>query len=99
MRNEEAAMRRLLAAAVVVMAVAAEQADAKDPRGEGLFGRGVIIDRNNGSVIPATTRLHPVIGSTQVTSHFNLPFTHKARYSTMMYNPLLGSFSSRSFKR
>lgn len=92
-------MRRILAAAVVMVTFAVGQADAKEPRGDGVFGKGVVIDRNNGSVIPTTTRLHPVIGSTQVTSHFNLPFSHKARYTTMMYNPLLGSFSSRTLKR
>jgi hypothetical protein len=91
-------MRKLLIAAVVMMTFAVGQADAKDPRGDGLLARGVVIDRDSSAVIPAVTRLHPVIGSTQIASHFNLPFTHKARDTTAMYNPLLGSLSSRTFK-
>jgi hypothetical protein len=52
-----------------------------------------------GDVVPAVTKLHPVVGSLHRTSHFNHPITHKARYSATMYNPMLGSFGTQTFKR
>jgi hypothetical protein len=52
-----------------------------------------------GDVVPAVTRLHPVIGSVQRTGHFTNPFTHKAKYSGVTYNPLQGTFGTQTFKR
>jgi hypothetical protein len=43
-------------------------------------------------------RMQPVVGSTQRTGHFNNPFTHKVKYTKMLYNPLLGTFAKQKFR-
>ena len=52
-----------------------------------------------GTPTSAVTRLQPVIGSVQRTSHFSNPFTHRAKYSGVTYNPVHGTFGTQKFRR
>jgi hypothetical protein len=92
-------MRRLLAVAVLL---AAGTAQAGEPFGP-VNGGSRVIERLSGYPVapnPAQTRLQPVVGTTRPDPrHFHNLFTHKVRYSTMMCNPLRGTFSTLRFKR
>jgi|GEM_PF-3460845 len=92
-------MRKFVVALVVLMAFAVGTADAQNIHGNVLTTKTATIDSRTGAVVPAVTRLHPVIGSVQRRGHFVNPFTHKARYSVTMYNPLLGSFGTQKVRR
>jgi hypothetical protein len=94
-------MRTFTIAVVVLLAgvVGAPAARAGDPfANHGPFVRTAAIN-TRGEVVPTVTRLHPVIGSLQRTGHFTNPFTHKARYTGTVYNPMLGTFGTQKFRR
>jgi hypothetical protein len=95
-------MRKFTGAVVMVVlasAAAAPRARAGDLfANHGPFVRTAALN-TRGDVVPAVTRLHPVVGSLQRTSHFTNPFTHKARYTGTVYNPLLGTFGTQKFRR
>jgi hypothetical protein len=93
-------MRRFVVAAVAVVALtlAAGRASAQHPR-DPMLAKTAFFDSRTGNVIPTVTRLHPVIGSLNRTSHLNNPLTHRARYTGVLYNPILGSFGTKSFRR
>src|SRR5262245_65488068 len=99
-------MRNVLGAvAVALITVPAVRADepfsitGAAPVTRGPTVRQATRDPYSGTAVPAVTRLHPVIGSVQRTSLFTNPLTHKARYTGLVYNPLLGSFGTQKFKR
>ncbi len=69
------------------------------PPAPGPTVRTATINPRTGTPTSAVTRLQPVIGSVQRTSHFSNPFTHKAKYSGVTYNPVLGTFGTQKFKR
>ncbi len=69
------------------------------PPAPGPTVRTATINPRTGAPTSAITRLQPVIGSVQRTSHFSNPFTHKAKYSGVTYNPVLGTFGTQKFKR
>lgn len=99
-------MKKMLATVVLALvAVPVVQAGDSGVFAGGISGnrpptaRTVVIDPRSGIAVPAVTRLHPVVGSVQRTSHFANPFTHKAKYSSVNYNPVLGSFSTQKFRR
>jgi hypothetical protein len=94
-------MRRFAVVALVLMASASSQtARASDVLGvPHTPNLRPVIASPRGEVVPQVTRLHPVIGSVHRVGHFTNPFTHKAKYSSLSYNPLLGSFSTQTFKR
>jgi hypothetical protein len=106
-------MKKLVAAAVLAL-VAAPTVRAADMNwfgpsplsvlngsssGGGPTVRSATIDPRSGTVVPAVTRLHPVIGSLQRTGHFTNPFTHKTKYTGTVYNPALGTFGTQKFRR
>ena len=91
-------MRRLLVAAVVMLAFTANQASAWPPQ-DPMIAKTAVFDNRSGAVVPTVTRLHPVIGSMNRTSHLNNPLTHKARYTGVLFNPLLGTFGTKTFRR
>lgn len=72
-------------------------AGSSAPRGT--LARTATIDSRSGAAIPAVTTLHPVVGSVQRKSHFTNPFTHKAKYTNTVYNPVLGQFGTNKFRR
>jgi hypothetical protein len=93
-------MRSVLiaAAAVVALASASGRAGAHPPPFAGPTLQTATIDRHTGTVVPATTRLQPVIGTVKpVPGHFHL-FGHKSQYSALMFNPLHGTFATHVFK-
>ena len=61
--------------------------------------RTATINSLSGQPISVVTRLQPVVGSVQRTSHFSNPFTHRAKYSGVTYNPVHGTFGTQKFKR
>ena len=69
------------------------------PPAPGPTVRTATINPRTGAPTSAVTRLQPVIGSVQRTSHFSNPFTHRAKYSGVTYNPVLGTFGTQKFKR
>ena len=90
-------MRKLIAVmalAVVLFAAGAQTARAGSP-----YVRTATIDPRSGQPVSVVTRLQPVVGSVQRTSHFTNPFTHKAKYTNSVYNPVFGTFSTQKFKR
>jgi hypothetical protein len=105
-------MRKLLAAVVVALAAAPTVLAGdlnpgpsplsvleRSPSGGGSTVRTATIDSRSGTVVPAATRLHPVIGSLHRTGHFTNPFTHKTKYTATVYNPALGTFGTQKFRR
>jgi hypothetical protein len=48
--------------------------------------------------VPPVARVQPIIGSTQRVSHFTNPITHKAKYTSKTYNPILGTFGKQKFR-
>lgn len=69
------------------------------PPAPGPTVRTATINPRTGTPTSAVTRLQPVIGSVQRTSHFSNPFTHRAKYSGVTYNPVHGTFGTQKFKR
>ena len=69
------------------------------PPAPGPTVRTATINPRTGTPTSAVTRLQPVIGSVQRTSHFSNPFTHRAKYSGVTYNPVLGTFGTQKFRR
>lgn len=65
----------------------------------GLTARTAGIDARSGGAVPAVTALNPVVGSVQRTGHFVHPHTGKTKYSQTVYNPVLGQFGARTFRR
>jgi hypothetical protein len=63
-----------------------------------LVGRGAVVDHHSGTAVPVVTRLHPVIGSVQQRGHTN-PVTGRSKYTSTVYNPVLGSFGTYKFRR
>jgi hypothetical protein len=105
-------MRNIVAAVALALATAptARAADLnwgpsplsaldRSTTGAGPTIRTATIDSRSGTVIPTTTRLHPVIGSLQRTGHFTNPFTNKTKYTGTVYNPALGTFGTQKFRR
>ncbi len=102
-------MRVSLCAIVVVLVASNVRADGPpaslpvvedatiEPVGYNPFKHGMVT--RTGKVLPTATRVQPVVGSVQRTSVLANPLTHKARYSGTVYNPLLGQFSTHSFRR
>jgi hypothetical protein len=91
-------MRNVLIAAVAVMVLAAGRAGAQPPTFAGPTLQTATFDRHTGTVVPATTRLQPVIGTVKpVPGRFHL-FGHKSQYSAMMFNPLHGTFATHIFQ-
>jgi hypothetical protein len=91
-------MRKLLIAAAAIMVLGSGSARAGGPF-DLVGGGGRIIDGLSGRPSAAPVRLQPVVGSVQRTGHFNNPFTHKAKYTKMVYNPLTGHFGRMKFKQ
>jgi hypothetical protein len=91
-------MKRIFVA-VVLMLLLVSSANRAEAGNRKLFARSAVINSRTGMPIPVTTRLQPVIGSVQRTSHFANPFTHKARYTSTVYNPVLGTFGNYKFRR
>ncbi len=69
------------------------------PPAPGPTVRTATINSLSGQPISVVTRLQPVVGSVQRTSHFSNPFTHKAKFSGVTYNPVLGTFGTQKFRR
>lgn len=95
-------MRRFAVVALVLIAsaVGSQTARASDVLGVPHTPQiRPIISSPRGDVVPAVTRLHPVIGSVQRTGHFTNPITHKTKYSALMYNPLSGTFGTQKYRR
>ena len=69
------------------------------PPAPGPTVRTATINPRTGTPTSAVTRLQPVIGSVQRTSHFSNPFTHRAKYSGVTYNPVHGTFGTQKFRR
>ncbi|MBN9118138.1 MAG: hypothetical protein J0I06_03065 [Planctomycetes bacterium] len=73
-----------------------------EPMGGGgtrsLVGRGAVVNPHSGTAVPVVTRLHPVVGSVQPRGHVN-PLTGKTKYTSTVYNPVLGSFGTYKFRR
>ena len=88
-----------VAAVLFVGPLGGQRVQAGDGLGhKGPFVRTATVN-TRGDVVPAVTRLHPVIGSVQRTGHFTNPFTHKSKYTGVVYNPLNGSFGTQKFRR
>ena len=95
-------MQKLVAMAVLVILVAAgsQTARAGSPGAHrGPTVRTATINPLSGTPVSVVTRLQPVVGSVQRTSHFSNPLTHKAKYTSTTYNPVLGTFGTQKFKR
>lgn len=90
-------MRKLIVALILFGTWAGEGLAAGAPRYP--LMRTAALDSRTGSVHTAVTRVQPVVGSLQRTSRFRNPFTHKAKYEMLTYNPLLGSFQPVKFRR
>ena len=90
-------MKRIFVAAAVALLLSTS-AQAADNWTQGLPTQSPLVNLRGDTSVPPVTRLHPVVGSIQRTSHFTNPFTHKAKYSSVMYNPVLGSFSKHKFR-
>jgi hypothetical protein len=90
-------MQKLFAAVAVVL-LASATASAGDPLRVGTGGNRVI-ENLSGYSVPSVTRLHPVVGSIQRHGRFTNPFTHKAKYTQMVYNPNLGTFGRMKFRQ
>ncbi len=58
-----------------------------------------VVDSRAGAARPSVTKLHPVVGSVHRTGHFTNPITHRTKYSDTVYNPVLGQFGLRTFRR
>jgi len=91
--------KRIVVSAVLVLLVTAPTVQAGGKLAGVPTVRTAVIDPRSGLAIPAVTKLHPVIGSVQRTSHITNPFTHKAKYSSVNYNPILGTFGTQKFKQ
>lgn len=90
-------MRRLLMAAAAVAALASGRAGAQVSTFAGPTMQTATIDRHTGTVVRATTRLQPVIGTVKpAPARFHL-FGHKPLYSATMFNPLHGTFATHKF--
>jgi hypothetical protein len=100
-------MKGILTAAVLLVAGGTASADSfagvtlspPAPAPHKLSARTASVDSRTGAAVPVVTRLHPVVGSVERKSHFANPITHKARYTDAVYNPVLGQFSTRHFRR
>lgn len=94
-------MRRFMVIALVLIASAAGSQSVQ--AGPGPSNSAPLVRTGGfnarGELIPAVTRLHPVIGSAQRTSHFSHPVTGRAKYSSTMYNPVTGTFGTQKFKK
>lgn len=95
-------MRKMVAAVAVLVALTAGTADAGEPHH--LIHAGVNtaprpLDYLGVHPTPSGTRLQPVVGSVRRSGHFTNPFTHKAKYTQMVYNPLTGHFGKMKFRR
>jgi len=88
-------MKRIFVAAALALLLSTSATRA-DNWTQGLPKQSPLVNLQGTS--PQVTRLHPVVGSIQRTSHFTNPFTHKAKYSSVMYNPVLGSFAKHKFR-
>ena len=92
-------MRKLIALVALVVA-GSQTASAGSPWAHGgPTVRTATINPLSGTPVAVTTRLQPVVGSVQRTSHFSNPFTHKAKYTGTTYNPVLGTFGTQKFRR
>ena len=92
-------MRKLVALVALVVA-GSQMAYAGSPGAHrGPTVRTATINPLSGTPVSAVTRLQPVVGSVQRTSHFSNPFTHKAKYSGVTYNPVHGTFGTQKFRR
>jgi hypothetical protein len=85
-------MRKLICALVLVLAAGEVKADWPTVRTGAL-------DPRTHAAVAAPARLQPVVGSVKQTSHFANPFTKKARYSAVTFNPVSGTFGKTKFKR
>ena len=79
-------MKKIIAA-VVLMLLAAPAVHAQNP---------ISVYSPNRET---ATRLQPVVGSVKQKSHFTNPFTHKAKYTGVVYNPTLGNFGTQKFRK
>jgi hypothetical protein len=94
-------MKTWMTVAFVLLATAAISRPVRANDGFGKSGPLVKTAAVNsrGNVVASAARLQPVIGSIQRTSHFTNPFTHKAKYTGTVYNPLAGTFSAKTYRR
>ncbi|MFM8274432.1 MAG: hypothetical protein ACKODX_19170 [Gemmata sp.] len=100
-------MKGVLTAAVLLVAAGTASADSfagvtlspAAPPPHKLSARTVSVDSRTGAALPVVTRVHPVVGSVERKSHFANPLTHKARHTDAVYNPVLGQFGTRHFRR
>ena len=92
-------MRKCIALVALVVA-GSQTAHAGSPGAHhGPTVRTATINPLSGAPVSVVTRLQPVVGSVQRTSHFSNPFTHRAKYSGVTYNPVHGTFGTQKFKR
>jgi hypothetical protein len=87
-------MKRIFVSAALILLLTTS-APAGDNWTVGLPAQSPLVVLQN--PCPAT-RLQPVVGSVQRKSHFTNPFTHKAKYTNVMYNPILGTFSKQKYR-
>lgn len=85
-------MRKLICALVLALAAGEVRADWPTVR------TGALDPRTHAATV-APARLQPVVGSVKQTSSHTNPFTKKARYSALTFNPLSGTFATTKFKR
>lgn len=87
-------MRAIIAVAVLVLGAGVAEAGGAT---RSLNGRGAYVERYSGTPVSVPTRLQPVVGS--VTPKHTSHLTGKTRYTSAVYNPVLGSFGAYKFKR
>jgi hypothetical protein len=85
----------MIAAAVLVLGAGVTEASGAPARS--LNGRGAYVERYSGTPVSVPARLQPVVGSVKP-GHTNL-LTGKTKYSSAVYNPVLGSFGTYKFRR
>ncbi len=91
-------MRKVVAAVAVALVIVVASSQTAHA-GSSPIVRTATIDPRSGTPIPVVTRLQPVVGTVQRTSHFSNPITHKARFRSVNYNPVLGTFDTQKFHR
>lgn len=90
-------MRRVIVAWVLSVVLSPLAVRAGEPATFGTV-RSATIDPRTGAAVPAVTRLQPVVGTVQPAHRFGALFGHSPKYSSMVYNPTLGTFGTQKFR-